>query len=108
MKHTTTQNMDLGSAFTLHGAGTPFPTGALLPVDLFADFIKGLFQLDSELKDVVCLRVLGSTYREIGEQLGISTQLAEMRHRRAMREWPSFEAFFPDKVAKRDRRRSRQ
>ena len=108
MKHTTTQNRDSGPAAALFGDSTPFPAGALLPVGLFADFIKGLFLLDSDLRDVISLRFLGATYREIGEQLGISTQLAEMRHKRALREWPLFEAFFPEKVARRTRRRSRQ
>lgn len=103
MKQTTDKNSD-----TLSGDRTPFPAGALLPADLITDCIRGLFLMDSDLRDVVGLRLLGATYREIGERLGISTQLAEMRHRRALREWASFEAFFPDKVAKRDRRRSRQ
>lgn len=107
MKHTTPQNTDLSPDAALFGDGTPFPSGALLPASLFVDCIKGLFLLDSELRDVICLRILGITYREIGERLGISTQLAEMRHRRAMREWPSFEAFFPNKVAKRHRRKGR-
>ena len=108
MKHTAAKNSHSISTYTLPGDYASFPTGALLPVDLLAEFIRGVFMLDSDLRDVVGLRFLGATYREIGEQLGISTQLAEMRHKRALREWPSFAAFFPDKVAKRARRQSRK
>lgn len=95
------------NAISLTGEYSPVPAGALYPANLITEFIRGIFLLDPELRDVVGLRFLGATYREIGEQLGISTQLAEIRHRRALREWPAFEVLFPDKVAKRSRRQGR-
>ena len=108
MKYTDTKTSDYGSAELLSRVCSPIPAGALLPAEMVTEFIKGIFLTDPALRDVVGLRFLGATYREIGEQLGISTQLAEMRHKRALRDWPAFEVFFPDKVAKRILRKSRQ
>ncbi|MDF7827002.1 hypothetical protein P4B35_23460 [Pontiellaceae bacterium B12227] len=107
MKYTKTRTSDHGSAEQLSGACSSIPAGALLPAEMVTEFIKGIFLIDSALRDVVGLRFLGATYREIGEQLGISTQLAEIRHRRALREWPAFEVLFADKVAKQSRRKGR-
>jgi DNA-directed RNA polymerase specialized sigma24 family protein len=106
MKHTSEQNHNPNSAASLSSDRSPLSAGALLPIDLFADFVRGLFLLDSDLRDVVSLRYLGATYREIGEQLGISTQLAEMRHKRALRDWPALCDLFPEKVARQSRRHS--
>ncbi|VGO16636.1 hypothetical protein PDESU_05227 [Pontiella desulfatans] len=103
MKHTDTQP----AAGLLSAAYSPIPPGALYPAELLTELIKGVFMLDPELRDVVGLRFLGATYREIGEQLGISTQLAEMRHKRALRDWPALRPLFPEKVAKRSRRKGR-
>ncbi|VGO16469.1 hypothetical protein PDESU_05060 [Pontiella desulfatans] len=102
MKYTDTQT----TVGLLSSACSPIPAGALLPADLLTELIKGIFMLDPELRDVVGLRFLGATYREIGEQLGISTQLAEMRHKRALRDWPALRPLFPEKIVKRARRKS--
>ena len=108
MKPTTCRNSSSISSATLPGDCSSFPTGALVPLDLMAAFVKGLLLLETRLSDVVALRFLGATYKEIGMHLGISTQLAEMRHKSALRKWPAFEAFFPEKVTRRARCTSRQ
>ena len=107
MKYTDTKTSAHGSDELLSDACSSIPAGALLPAEMVTEFIKGIFLIDSALRDVVGLRFLGATYREIGEQLGISTQLAEMRHKRALRDWPALQTLFPEKVAKRSRRKSR-
>ena len=108
MKPTTCRNSSSITDDALPADCASFPNGVLVPLDLMASFIKGLLLLETRLSDVVALRFLGTTYKEIGVYLGISTQLAEMRHKRALREWPAFNEFFPEKVARRARRKSRQ
>jgi hypothetical protein len=93
----------LSSDFCLPSSGSP-----LLPADLLASFVQGLLNLPAELRDVVAWRYQGVTYREIAERQGTSIQLAEMRHKRAMREWPALKSLFPRKTAKRQRRLSHQ
>ena len=108
MKHATVKNSSSISAAQIPAGCPSFPSDALLPMDRLAEFVKGMLLLDRHLSEVVALRFLGATYKEIGEHQGISIQLAEMRHKSALRKWPAFEIFFPEKVARRDRRRSRQ
>jgi len=108
MKHATVKNSNPISAAQLPAGCPSFPSDALFPINRFTEFVKGMLLLDRHLSEVVALRFLGATYKEIGERQGISIQLAEMRHKSALRQWPEFEAFFPEKVARRDRRRSRQ
>lgn len=108
MKQTTVKNSSLVSAAQLPEGCPSFPSDALLPMERLAEFLRGMLSLDRHLSEVVALRFLGATYKEIGEHQGISFQLAEMRHKSALRQWPEFEVFFPEKVSRRDRRRSRQ
>ncbi len=63
---------------------------------------------DVHLRDIVAWRYQGIPYKEIGRRQGTSTQLAEMRHKRALRDWPALEALFPEKIAKQSRRKSRR
>ena len=81
---------------------------SLLPAATLADFVKGLLSLPPELRDVVSLRFQGLQYKEIAQLQGTTTQCAEMRHKRAMREWPVLESLFPYTVACRNYRRSRK
>ena len=62
---------------------------ALLPASLFASCLQGLLTLDPELRDIVIWRFHGVPYKEIAKRQGTSTQLAEMRHKRALRDWPA-------------------
>ena len=83
------------------------PLVAELPVEVLAKFIEGLLSLPAELRDIVAWRYQAITYKEIAERQGISTQLAEMRHKRALREFPMLQCLFTEKVAKRHRRISK-
>ena len=85
------------------------PSGSLLiPADVLTQFVQGILSLSSELRDIVAWRYQGVPYKEIARRQGISTQLAEMRHKRALREWPVLKSLFPYKTAKRLRRVSRR
>ena len=80
----------------------------MLPVATISSIIQGLLFLDPELRDLVAWRYQGLTYKEIGRRQGISTQLAEMRHKRALRDWPALESLFPEKIAKQSRRKTKR
>ncbi len=76
----------------------------LFPAEVLSQFVQGLLCLPPEVRDVVAWRYQGVPYKEIALRQGTSIQLAEMRHKRALREWPVLKSLFPDKVAKRQRR----
>ncbi len=102
---------DPGPAMSDYTARSAMPSydslGGLLPVPVITSIIKGLLSLDPALRDIVSMRFQGYTYREIAEHQGTSVQLAEMRHKRALREWPALADLFPEKTAKRARRKGR-
>lgn len=79
-----------------------------MPVSILADFLHSLMRLPSEQRDVVAWRLQGLQYKEIAERQGTSIQLAEMRHKIAMRDCPALKYLFPVKVAKRRRWSSRR
>ncbi len=76
----------------------------LLPSDVLSQFVQGFLTLPPELRDIVAWRYQGLQYKEIAERQGTSTQCAEMRHKRAIRDWPVLKSLFPHKTAKRRRR----
>lgn len=80
----------------------------LIPADVLSEFVTGLLNLPPELRDIVSWRFQGMQYKEIAERQGTTTQCAEMRHKRAMRDWPVLKSLFPLKTAKRQRRQSRK
>ena len=77
-----------------------------IPSDVMAQFIQGMLTLEPTLRDIIAWRFQGVPYKEIAKRQGTSTQLAEMRHKRALRDWPALQALFPEKLAKQSRRRS--
>jgi len=79
--------------------------GEMLPATTLAHFVQGILSLPPELRDIVTWRYQGLTYRAIAERQGTSVQLAEMRHKRALREWPVLKFLFSEKIAKRLRRK---
>ena len=117
-QHVVAGGVDPGpamSAYTVAGGRDPgsaarcsLPDDVLLPASTFATCLQGLLTLDPELREIVALRFLGWSYREIAEEQGTSTQLAEMRHKRALRDWPALADLFPKKMAKQARRKSRK
>ena len=100
---------DPGSAISSYTSGAstlkPQTPNRLLPEDTIATIIQGLLTLDPILRDIVAWRYQGIPYKEIGRRQGTSTQLAEMRHKRALRDWPALKALFPEKIAKQARRK---
>jgi len=84
------------------------PLADVMPVEVLAKFIEGLLSLSAELRDIIAWRFLGISYKEIAKRQGTSIQLAEMRHKRALRECPLLRTLFPEKIAKRRRRLSRK
>ena len=101
----------------LGGAGVhwdvPFPEEAeseeaKLPVNLVEEFITRLLSLPLDLRDVVCLRFIGSTYPQIAERQGITSAGAEARHERAMRLFPELRELFVGKTARARMRGMRQ
>lgn len=79
-----------------------------MPVSILTDCLHSVMQLPVEQRDVVSWRLQGLRYKDIAERQGTSIQLAEMRHKIAIRECPALEYLFPVKTAKRSRWRSRR
>lgn len=78
------------------------------PVTAIYLIMNKFCSLPPEVRDVVCWRRTGLSYKEIAERQGTTIQCAEMRHKRAMKIWPALEALFPYKTAKRKRRRAKR
>ena len=98
-----------GFPYSLSSDICPPTSGSpLIPVDVLSEFVKGLLCLPTELRNVVCWRRHGLSYKEIARRQGTTIQCAEMRHKRAIKIWPALEALFPYKTAKRKRRRTKQ
>lgn len=77
----------------------------MLPSDILSQFVQGFLNLPPEQRDVISWRYQGVPYKEIAKRQGITTQLAEMRHKCAMKNWPVLKSLFPFKVARRLYRR---
>ena len=92
---------------SLGSSSVSVPSVVNIPSDVMGQFIQGLLVLEPILRDIVAWRYQGLPYKEIARRQGTSTQLAEMRHKRALRDWPALEALFPEKVAKQSRRKGR-
>ncbi|QHI70482.1 RNA polymerase sigma factor [Tichowtungia aerotolerans] len=84
------------------------PLAEEMPVEVLSKFVEALMELPPEQRDVVAWRFQGLRYKDIAERQGTSTQLADMRHKMAMRDFPILRALFPEKAAKRQRWRSRR
>lgn len=84
------------------------PLAEEMPVDVLAAFVEALMELPPEQRDVIAWRFQGLRYKDIAERQGTSIQLAEMRHKIAMRNFPILRPLFPEKVAKRRRHLSRR
>lgn len=77
----------------------------MMPVDVLAEFAGRLLELPQDVRDVVCMRFIGLSYREIGRRQGLTTAGAEARHERGMRLFPPLRALFTRKMVKRRLRR---
>lgn len=100
-------NLSGGSPSSLESTLLPQeedPDNKFFPGSMFHEFFQAMLSLEPCLRDIVGWRYQGLTYREIAERQGTSSQLAEMRHKRALREWPVLKALFPAKMARQARR----
>lgn len=70
------------------------------------NFFDSMMSLPPEQRDIVAWRIKGLAYYEIAKMQGISPQLAEMRHKLALKKCPILRTLFPEKMAKRHRRLS--
>ena len=71
-----------------------------MPVSVLTELAAALISLPSELRDVVCWRLAGWSYRKIGVAQGIGATAVEMRHQRAMKLCPCLWAAFARKMAR--------
>jgi len=88
---------------TVERTKSSVPLTAEMPVAVLADFVEALMALPPEQRDVVAWRFQGLRYQDIAKRHGTSIQLAEMRHKIAMRDFPILLKLFPEKTAKRRR-----
>ena len=72
----------------------------VMPVSVLAECVRQLMALPQDVRDVVCMRVLGLTYREIARRQGLTTAGAEARHERGMNLFPPLRQMFARKTAK--------
>jgi len=80
-------------------------TDGLMPVEVLAEFVGRLLELPQDVRDVVCMRFVGMSYRQIARRQGLTTAGAEARHERGMRLFPPLRALFVRKMVKRGLRR---
>jgi len=88
----------------------PFPEEEIaddpvVPMSVMSDVIWRLLSMPPGMRDVICWRYAGRSYREIGRMLGMSMAAAEACHRRALTAWPALRVLFSEKVTKQVRRK---
>ena len=88
----------------------PFPeecTGddMMLPMSVMSEVVLRLLAMAPVTRDVVCWRFVGMSYRKIARMLGMTTAAVELKHKRALQEWPALRVVFSEKVTKQVRRK---
>jgi hypothetical protein len=89
----------------------PFPeeyeqeTDPAVPLSVMSEAMMRLMALPAKSRDVVCWRFAGMRYAEIARRLGVTVAAAELRHRRALVQWPALRELFAEKAAKQLRRK---
>ena len=89
-------------------AALPDTVAEQLVFSSLVTFFDSLLSLPPEQRDIVAWRFQGLSYKEIAVRQGTSSQLAEMRHKIALKKYPVLRKLFPEKIAKRRRRLSRK
>jgi len=69
-------------------------TADLLPVALMQSFVAGILSLPPHLRDVVCYRYRGYSYKRIAEVQHISFQAVAKRLEKAIELWPDLKDLF--------------
>jgi DNA-directed RNA polymerase specialized sigma24 family protein len=77
-----------------------------LPVSVMREAMVEFLRLPPEIRDVVCWRFAGMSFRDIAVLQGITVAGAEVRLWRAMKKWPALAALFTEKAAKQSRRKN--
>ena len=80
----------------------------MMPVWVLTEAVTELLEMPPALRDLICWRLAGFKYREIGALQGASVEALENRHRRAMVRWPALRALFVVKAAKRKNRQRKE
>ena len=78
---------------------------AVYPISVLTELVQHLMALPQDVRDVVCMRVQGLTYRQIARRQGLTTAGAEARHERGMSLFPPLRELFTRKMVKRGLRR---
>jgi len=73
--------------------------------EAMSDVSWRLLSMQPGMRDVICWRYAGWSYRETGSMLGMSMAAAESCHRRALTAWPALCVLFSEKVTKQVRRK---
>lgn len=66
----------------------------LLPISLMQSFVAGILSLPPHLRDVVCYRYKGLSYKRIAEIQHISFQAVHRRLEKAVELWPALKDLF--------------
>ena len=77
-----------------------------LPISVMREAMVEFLRLPPEIRDVVCWRFAGMSFRDIAVLQGITVAGAEVRLWRAMKKWPALTALFGEKAAKQSRRKN--
>ena len=89
----------------------PFPEECsgddlMVPMSVMSEVVLRLLAMAPVTRDVVCWRFVGLSYRKIALMLGMTTASVELKHKRALQEWPALRVVFSEKVTKQVRRKS--
>jgi hypothetical protein len=98
----------IGSQVSAPSDSVPASAVEQMVFGTLVEFFDSLLSLPSEQRDIVAWRFQGLTYWQIADLQGTSSQLAEMRHKLALKKCPVLKKLFPEKIAKRRRRLSRR
>ncbi|MEI8141195.1 MAG: sigma factor-like helix-turn-helix DNA-binding protein [bacterium] len=77
-----------------------------LPISVMREAMVEFLRLPPEIRDVVCWRFAGMSFKDIAALQGITVAGVEVRLWRAMKKWPALTALFGEKAAKQSRRKN--
>ena len=77
----------------------------VLPVSVMREAMVEFLRLPPEIRNVVCWRFAGMSFKDIAALQGITVAGVEVRLWRAMKKWPALTALFGEKAAKQMRRK---
>ena len=78
-----------------------------LPVSVLTEVLRGFLELSPRTFRILQRRYQGDSYRQIGEELQVTPQAAEVQLRRALDAHPHLKQLLPKKAARRRKRLSK-